>query len=112
MLTTSVKKSRSVMNILALIMILISVTATSALAETQIQEAPDWIGTPDSGSAWQIVSQKYNGRDQSNKKGYDLDKDGSNDVYYQKNVVSTGTENEFLVYLSITKKMTWDDLLA
>ena len=112
MLTTSVKKTRSVMNILALIMILISVTATSALAETQIQEAPDWIGTPDSGSAWQIVSQKYNGRDQSNKKGYDLDKDGSNDVYYQKNVVSTGTENEFLVYLSITKKMTWDDLLA
>lgn len=112
MLTTSIKKSRSVMGTLALIMILISVTATSAMAETQIQEAPDWIGTPNDGNAWQIVSQKYSGRDQSNKKGYDLDKDGSNDVYYQKNVVSTGTENEFLVYLSVTKKMTWDDLLA
>ncbi len=113
MLTTSVKKrSRSVMGTLALIMILIAATSTSAMAGTQIQEAPDWIGTPDTGSEWQIVSQKYTGRSQSDKKGYDLDKDGSNDVYYQKNVVPTDTENEFLVYLSVTKKMTWDDLLA
>ena len=112
LITSAKKKSRSVMGTLALIVILIWATATSALAETQSQEAPDWIGTPDSSNAWQIVSQNYSGRNQSNKKGYDLDKDGSNDVYYQKNVVSTDTENEFLVYLSITKKMTWDDLLA
>ena len=113
MLTMSkIKKRRGVLRIITLVMILASSLSGTVNAATEIQEAPDWIGIPDTGNEWQIVSQKYSGRDQGDKKGYDLDNDGSKDVYYQKNVVSTDTENEFLVYLSITKKMTWDDLLA
>ena len=75
--------------------------------------APDWIGDiTGKKNGWQIVAEKYSGREQSNKKGYDIDHDGRNDIYYQKNVVPTDVENEFLVYMGITKQMTWDELLA
>lgn len=75
-------------------------------------EAPDVVGSIDKSNEWQIVSEEYSGREQSNKKGYDIDKDGIDDVYYQKNVIPTGVENEFRVYMGITKKMSWDELLA
>ncbi len=74
--------------------------------------APDVVGEVNTANEWQIVSEKYTGREQSNKTGYDIDQDGSNDIYYQKNVISTGVENEFRVYMGITKRMTWDELLA
>ena len=75
-------------------------------------EAPDVVGSINTANEWQIVSEEYSGREQANKKGYDIDNDGIDDVYYQKNVISTGVENEFRVYLGITKKMSWDELLA
>ena len=75
-------------------------------------EAPDVVGNINKANEWQIVSEEYSGRGQSDKKGYDIDKDGFEDVYYQKNVIPTGVENEFQIYMSITKKMTWDELLA
>ncbi|MBN2948085.1 MAG: hypothetical protein JTJ20_12725 [Blautia sp.] len=82
------------------------------LAQDTATEAPDVVGTIDKANQWQIVSEEYSGREQANKKGYDIDKDGIDDVYYQKNVIPTGVENEFRVYLGITKKMSWDELLA
>lgn len=82
------------------------------LAQDTPTEAPDVVGTIDKANQWQIVSEEYSGREQANKKGYDIDKDGIDDVYYQKNVIPTGVENEFRVYMGITKKMSWDELLA
>ena len=82
------------------------------IADGATVTAPDLIGASNGANKWQIVDQEYNGREQSNKKGYDIDKDGVDDFFYQKNVVSTDTENEFLVYLGITKRMTWDEILA
>lgn len=74
-------------------------------------DAPDYIGTIQTANTWQIVSQRYTGRAQSNKVSFDDDSDGKADVYLQKNVVSTNTENEFLVYLSADRKLTWEALL-
>lgn len=82
------------------------------LAQGTTTEAPDVVGAIDKANQWQIVSEEYSGREQSNKKGYDIDKDRIDDVYYQKNVIPTGVENEFRVYMGITKKMSWDELLA
>lgn len=85
---------------------------TAVTFATDTIEAPDVVGSIDKSNEWQIVSEKYSGREQANKKGYDIDKDGIDDVYYQKNVIPTGVENEFRVYMGITKRMTWDELLA
>ncbi len=73
-----------------------------------IVEAPDYIGTiPTANSTeWQITKEEYTGREQSKKQPFDADGDGNPDLYLQKNVVPTDTENEFLVYLSMDKKMT------
>lgn len=79
---------------------------------TDTVEASDVVGNINKANEWQIVSGEYSGRGQSNKKGYDIDKDRIDDVYYQKNVIPTGVENEFRVYMGITKKMSWDELLA
>lgn len=73
--------------------------------------APDYLGTIQRKNAWQLVNYGYNGRTQSDKFPFDGDGDGKPDVYLQKNVVPTATENEFLVYLSMDKKMTWETLL-
>ncbi len=71
-------------------------------------EAPDYIGSiPSTNNGWQITKEKYTDREQSNKIAMDGDNDGETAVYLQKNVVPTDTENEFLVYLSMDKKMTW-----
>lgn len=83
-------------------------TAVSTFAG---MEAPDYLGTINSKNAWQLVNYGYNGRTQSDKLSFDGNSDGKPDVYLQKNVVSTATENEFLVYLSMDKKMTWERLL-
>ncbi len=80
---------------------------TSSLKDV---EAPDYIGTiPTANSTeWQITKEEYTGRDQSNKQAVDADKDGDPDLYLQKNIVPTDTENEFLVYLSMDKKMSME----
>ncbi len=84
----------------------------TAAADLSGTAAPDVVGTVNTSNKWQIVSEEYSGNGQADKKGYDIDKDGSDDIYYQKNVIPTGVENEFRVYMGITKKMTWDELLA
>ena len=74
--------------------------------------APDYIGTYPTGTGsteWQITKEQYSGRAQSNKIPVDSDGDGKTDVYLQKNVVPTDVENEFLVYLSVDKKVTWEE---
>ena len=78
------------------------------------EEAPNYIGTYPTGSGsteWQITAEQYTGRTQNKKVPIDSDRDGKTDIYLQKNVIPTGTENEFLVYLSLDKKMTWEDFL-
>lgn len=65
-----------------------------------------WIGVKKS-NEWQIVRQKYAGNDSSNKKESD-----DKTVRVQKNVIPTGTENEFLVYLSIDTKQLFSDYFA
>ena len=77
-------------------------------------EAPNYIGTYPIGTGsteWQITKEQYNGRAQSSKIPIDSDGDGKTDVYLQKNVVPTDVENEFRVYLSVDKKMTWEEFL-
>lgn len=74
--------------------------------------APDYIGSIDMANAWQIVAKEYTGNAKSAKIGDDVDNDGAAEVLVQKNVVPTANENEFLVYLSISKQMSWDTLLA
>ncbi len=104
--------------VLLMVMILSVIIPMNVMGESQAEtntiiSAPDWIGNiTNKKNNWQIVAEKYSGREQSDKKGYDIDKDGRNDIYYQKNVVPTDVENEFLVYMGITKQMTWDELLA
>lgn len=83
-----------------------------SLSSTMLAAAPNYIGAINQANKWQIVSQEYAGNLNSNKIGYDTDGDSVNDVYLQKNVVPTANENEFLVYLSMTKQMTWDTLLS
>lgn len=87
-------------------------TTEQLISEADTVEAPDVVGNINTENEWQIVSEKYSGREQSNKQAYDIDRDGIGDVYYQKNVIPTGVENEFRVYMGITKKMSWDELLA
>ena len=74
--------------------------------------APDYIGSIDMANAWQIEAEEYTGNAKSAKIGDDVDNDGTAEVLVQKNVVPTANENEFLVYLSISKQMSWDTLLA
>ena len=82
------------------------------LANDEVNGAPDYIGTVSTSNQWQIVAEQYAGNSNSNKISYDTDGDGCADVLLQKNVVPTENENEFLVYLGITKQMSWDELLA
>lgn len=89
----------------------IHVTDASSITPTP---APNYIGTYPTGNGsteWQITKEQYTGRSQDKKRPIDADGDGDPDIYLQKNVVPTGVENEFLVYLSIDKKMTWEDFL-
>lgn len=86
--------------------------AAALTGADSINQAPDVVGDIKMATDWQIVSQRYAGTDQEDKTGYDIDQDGSEDVFYQKNVIPTGIENEFRVYMGITKRMTWDELLA
>lgn len=80
-----------------------------AEANIKVVPAPDYVGSiPSPGNRWQVTKEEYTGREQSNKTAVDGDRDGTPDVYIQKNVVPTDTENEFLVYLSMDKKMTWE----
>lgn len=85
--------------------------SANAGARVSVVDAPDYIGTINEANEWQIVSNQYTGRSQSNKSAVDSDRDGIVDVYLQKNVVPTAIENEFLVYLSMDKKMTWESFL-
>ena len=59
----------------------------------------------DTANAWQVVDQKFEGNEPKNKTVY------SNDgkVRVQKNVIPTGVENEFYVYLSIDTKETMEE---
>ncbi|XCP84636.1 SpaA isopeptide-forming pilin-related protein [Roseburia hominis] len=88
--------------------------ASTLNVEVSPTPAPDYIGTiPDSSvsTEWQITKEPYAGRGQENKTGFDDNHDGEMDVYLQKNAVPTDVENEFLVYLSMDKKMTWEQFL-
>ena len=87
-------------------------TVRLAAATPDMVSAPDLVGTIEKENEWQIVSEEYAGTDQAYKKGFDLDGNGNNDIFYQKNVIPTGVENEFRVYMGISKRMTWDEILA
>lgn len=81
-------------------------------ANLTVVEAPDYIGSINTANQWQIVAEQYSGNANANKVPYDTDGDGTPDLLLQKNVVPTENENEFLVYLSMTKQLTWDELLV
>lgn len=55
---------------------------------------------------WQIVSGRYEGNVPNNKT---LSDDAL--VRVQKNVVPTDTENEFFIYLSMDKKVSWEEII-
>lgn len=79
--------------------------------EVSTVPAPNYVGSiPDSAisTEWQITKEPYSGNSQLEKIPFDGDNDGVPDVYLQKNVVPTDVENEFLIYLSMDKKMTWE----
>lgn len=58
-------------------------------------------------NSWQIVSGVYEGNAVANKT---VSTDGL--VRVQKNVVPTDKENEFLIYLSIDKKVSWEEVIG
>lgn len=58
-------------------------------------------------NSWQIVSGGYEGNAVANKT---VSTDGL--VRVQKNVVPTDKENEFLIYLSIDKKVSWEEVIG
>ena len=61
----------------------------------------EWLtGIPEVNNEWQIVDGRYEGNDVGNKPVK------NDNVRLQKNVIPTGVENEFLVYLSIDVKTT------
>ncbi|MDO5018792.1 MAG: SpaA isopeptide-forming pilin-related protein [Lagierella massiliensis] len=61
---------------------------------------------------WQIVDKKYVGNSQNNKTGFkNTTFENYNSLWIQKNVVPTDVENEFKIYLSISKRAGWDELL-
>lgn len=75
--------------------------------------APNIVPTPPATSnAWQVVSGLYTGNANTDKSGV-ADPSGLADppVKVQKNVIPTGEENKFFVYLSVDKKLDWDQVL-
>lgn len=78
----------------------------------EAKAAPDYLGSINTANQWQIVSEQYAGNAYENQQKKDTNGDGVSDLLYQKNVVPTGKENEFLVYLSMSSQMTWDEVLA
>ena len=70
-----------------------------ASSASTIADAQGLSSLASSANAWQVVSEGYAGNAAGNKTA---SSDGN--VGVQKNVVPTGTENEFLVYLSIDYK--------
>lgn len=69
-------------------------------------EQLSWIGDASS-NEWQIVDQEYAGN-----AGTDKTESEDGNVRVQKNVIPTGVENEFLVYLSIDTKQLFSDYFA
>lgn len=65
----------------------------------------DQIILPENKNAWQIVKERYEGNGTQNKVSLD-------DVRYQKNVIPTDVENEFLVYLSIDMKSVFESYFS
>lgn len=58
-------------------------------------------------NSWQIVSGGYTGNSVSDKTTA-----SDNLVRAQKNVIPTDKENEFLIYLSVDKKVSWEEIIA
>ncbi len=69
---------------------------------------PNFLPSINTANQWQIIAGKYQSSEQSYKTA---DSSTNPKVYYQKNVVPTGTENEFLVYLSLDKQATLESLI-
>ncbi len=63
----------------------------------------------DAANAWQVVDQGFSGNAKENKTSVGSDSYGA--VRVQKNVIPTGTENEFYVYLSIDTKLLMSEYL-
>jgi len=63
----------------------------------------------DAANAWQIVDQGFGGNTPENKTSVGTDSYGA--VRVQKNVIPTGTENEFYVYLSVDTKLLMGEYL-
>ncbi|MFP5522237.1 MSCRAMM family protein [Peptococcus simiae] len=73
-----------------------------------LRAAPDLGLVTEAKNGWQIVTGWYAGNSQEQKIGFPKNKP---EVWLQKNIVPTDTENEFKVYLSISKRAGWDELL-
>ena len=64
---------------------------------------------PNAANSWQVVDQGYEGNGPDNKTNYG--NDSYQAVRVQKNVIPTGTENEFYVYLSVDTKLLMSEYL-
>lgn len=81
-------------------------TAVKADGSILTDENLNWIGDQKS-NEWQIVEGEYAGN-----AGTDKVASGDGKVRVQKNVIPTGVENEFLVYLSVDTKQLFADFFA
>lgn len=72
-----------------------------------LDKNPEWLQYlgDETSNKWQIVDGMYQGNDPNNKTTYSQE----GDVRVQKNVIPTKVENEFLVYLSIDTKQTFQE---
>ena len=91
----------------------ITMAAPTGAADTDTDITPGTDGTygeslvQSAKNSWQIVSGGYEGNAVANKT---VSTDGL--VRVQKNVVPTDKENEFLIYLSIDKKVSWEEVIG
>lgn len=69
-------------------------------------EASNVIPSHGEANQWQIVSGGYLGNTTDKK-----EPSSGSDVKVQKNVIPTDTENEFYIYISMDKKMSWKEIL-
>lgn len=71
----------------------------------------DQVILPEGKNGWQIVDERYEGNGSANKEPLKSDP-VLNDIRYQKNVIPTDVENEFLVYLSIDVKSVFESYFS
>lgn len=86
-----------------------AMAAPASAEQGSILNTSDTTYDTNAANAWQVVDREYSGNAPENKTVYG--NDSYQAVRVQKNVIPTGTENEFYVYLSVDTKLLMSEYL-